>query len=110
MALDKRSQVSLTLNHGLIRLNISSKYYKFGLNIYRKNKHFKIFPIGIRNQIRPCHKLGQGQPRFIICAILVGPTSQCYIPSPKAIGILVPEMRIFEGFLPYIGMVAILVM
>ena len=29
----------------------------------------------IRNQIWPCHKVGQGQPRFIICANLVGPTS-----------------------------------
>ena len=29
----------------------------------------------IRNQTWPCHKVGQGQPRFIICANLVGPTS-----------------------------------
>ena len=27
------------------------------------------------NQICSCHKVGQGQPRFIICANLVGPTS-----------------------------------
>ena len=29
----------------------------------------------IRNQICPCHNVGQGQPRFIICADLLGPTS-----------------------------------
>ena len=29
----------------------------------------------IRNQVWPCHKVGQGQPRLIICANLVGPTS-----------------------------------
>ena len=36
-------------------------------------------------------KKSQGQPRFINCAKLVGPTPQCYIPSPTAIGLLVPE-------------------
>ena len=29
----------------------------------------------IRKQIRPCHNVGQGQPRLIICANLVGATS-----------------------------------
>ena len=29
----------------------------------------------IRNQIWPCRKKDQGQPRFIICANLVGPSS-----------------------------------
>ena len=47
MALDKRSQVSLTFgtykSHCLIRLNISLKYYDFGLNSYRKNI-FQDFP------------------------------------------------------------------
>ena len=40
---------------------------------------------------------------------MMGP-SQCYIPSHKVIGPLVPEKKIFEGFLPYMGMSAILVM
>ena len=31
-------------------------------------------------------------------------------PSPKAICLLVPEKKTFKGFLPYMGMVAILVM
>ena len=60
----------------------------------------------IRNQIWPCHKVGHGQPRFIICA---DPHPQCYIPSPKAIVLLVTEKKIFKGFLPYMGVVAILV-
>ena len=39
-----------------------------------------------------------------------GPQPKCYIPSPKAIGLLNPEKMIFKEFLPYMGMVAILVM
>ena len=34
----------------------------------------------------------------------------CYIPSFMEIGLPVPEKKIFERFLPYMGMVAILVM
>ena len=41
-----------------------------------ENNNSRFFPYKwIRNQIWPCHKVGQGQPRFIICANLVGPTS-----------------------------------
>ena len=40
---------------------------------------------------------------------LLDPCPQCCIPSPKAIGPLGPE-KIFEGFLPYLGMAATLVM
>ena len=37
----------------------------------------RLFPYTcIRKQILPSHKVGQGQHRFIICANLVGPTSQ----------------------------------
>ena len=39
-----------------------------------------------------------------------GPHPHCYIPSPKAIGLLVQEKEIFKGFLPYMGIKAILVM
>ena len=35
---------------------------------------------------------------------------RCYIPSFVEIGPPVPEKKIFEGFLPYMGMAAILVM
>ena len=63
-------------NCGLIRLNISCKYYDFGLHSYWKKNISRLFPYQcIRNQIWPGHKVGQGQPRFIICANLVGPTS-----------------------------------
>ena len=34
----------------------------------------------------------------------------CYIPSFVEIDLLVPVKKIFEGFLPYMGMAAILVM
>ena len=39
----------------------------------------------------------------------MGPRLQCYIPSHKVIGPLVLE-KIFEGFLPYMGVAAILAM
>ena len=44
---------------------------------------------------------------------IMGPRPQCYIPSHKVIGPLVHEKKIFERFLPflpYMGVVAILVM
>ena len=40
----------------------------------------------------------------------MGPSSKCYIPSHKVAGPLVLEKKISEGFLPYMGMAAILVM
>ena len=40
----------------------------------------------------------------------MGLKPQCYIPRPKVIGPLVLEKKIFEGFLPYMGVVATLVM
>ena len=40
----------------------------------------------------------------------MGWSPRCYIPSYEKIGLLVPEKKIFEGFLPFMGLVAILVM
>ena len=41
--------------------------------------------------------------------IMIGWRPQCYIPSFVEIGPPVPEKKIFEGFLPYMGVAAILV-
>ena len=41
---------------------------------------------------------------------MMGRSPRCYIPSFVKIGPLVLEKKIFEGFLPYMGMAAILVM
>ena len=41
---------------------------------------------------------------------MMGWSPQCYIPSFVEIGLPVPEKKIFKGFLPYVGMVAIVVM
>ena len=41
---------------------------------------------------------------------MMGWSPGCYIPSFVEIGPPVPEKKIFEGFLPYMGVVAILVM
>ena len=40
----------------------------------------------------------------------MGWSVRCYIPSFVEIGLPVPEKKIFKGFLPYMGMAAILVM
>ena len=51
MALDKRSQVSLTFGTYINQLNISHKYYDFGLNSYRKmniSRFFHINALGIK--------------------------------------------------------------
>ena len=39
---------------------------------------------------------------------MIGRSPQCYIPAFVKIGPPVLEKKIFEGFLPYMGMVAIL--
>ena len=41
---------------------------------------------------------------------MMGWSPGCYIPSYVEIGPPVPEKKIFEEFLPYMGVVAILVM
>ena len=41
---------------------------------------------------------------------MMGRNPQCYIPILVEIRPLGPEKKIFEGFLPYMGVVAILVM
>ena len=41
---------------------------------------------------------------------MMGWSPQCYIPSFVEIGLPVPEKKIFKGFLPYVGMVAVVVM
>ena len=41
---------------------------------------------------------------------MMGWSPRCYIPSFVEIGLSVPEKKIFKGFLPYMGMAAILVM
>ena len=63
----------------------------------------------IIHQIRPRCEIGQRQPRVIFEQIMMGPSGQCFIPSFTAIDPLVPEKKIFERFLPYMGMAAILV-
>ena len=41
---------------------------------------------------------------------MIGWSPRCYIPSFVEIGLPVPEKKIFKGFLPYVGMAAIMVM
>ena len=80
-ALDKWSQVSLTFG----------TYVK---PLSHKVKHFS--DVCIRNQIWPCHKIGQGQARFIICAKLVKTTSPML--HSKSKGHLFQRIKYLKGF------------
>ena len=48
-------------------------------------------------------------PRSSLEQTMMGWSPQCYIQSFEEIGPPVPEKEIFEGFLPYMGLAAILV-
>ena len=64
----------------------------------------------IRDKIWPCCKVVKINLGSSFEQTIMGPSPQCYILSHKVIGPLVLEKKIFEGFLPYMGVVAILVM
>ena len=55
-------------------------------------------------------EVGQCQPRFIICANLVGPTSLMLHTKSQGHWPFGSTEKIFKGFLPYVGVVVILVM
>ena len=55
-------------------------------------------------------KIGQDHSRFIICENLVRSTSPMLHTKYQGLWPLVPEKKIFKGFIPYMGMAAILVM
>ena len=79
-------------------------------NSFWKIHCFTFFPYkSIRDQILPCHKTGQGQPRVIIWANLVvleHPRMHTKIQGHWPFG----GKEGFFRFLPYMGMAAILVM
>ena len=60
-------------------------------------------------KIWPCRKIGRGQPKVVIWTNYDWQETRSYIPSFVEFGLPVPE-KIFEGFLPYMGVEAILVM
>ena len=66
---------------------------------------FKVLPIGV--YVKKLTFLLNMSSFF---QTLLGPCHQCCILSPRAIVPLVPERKIFKGFLPYMGVVAILIM
>ena len=93
-----------------MRVNISRKHYDFRLNSNRKNEHFKIFPIKMHSESNViCHKVGRGQPRKIIGANLVGPTSPMLHTKSQGHWPFGSRRRYLKG-LTYMGVVAILVM
>ena len=59
----------------------------------------------IKNQTGIAVKKVKVNPDSLLCKL-----GRAHIPSPNAIGLLVPEKENFKGFLPYMGMAAILVM
>ena len=59
-------------------------------------------------KIWPFHKKVRVNLRSSFFETLLGPCPQWCIPSPRAIGPLVLEKKIFKGFLPFMGVTAIL--
>ena len=79
------------------------------LSSFFKISYLSIFPYkSIREQSWPCYKIGQGQLGIVIWTNFIWPSHWCCIPNWKVISLLISE-KIFEGFLPYMGMAAILV-
>ena len=74
----------------LVKLPKGMHIYDFRLNSYRKLNSLRfsnINALGIKYHLAVIK--GQDQPRFTICANLVGHTSHYIcIPTPKAIGLL----------------------
>ena len=92
-------------------LSLQSSVARFYDNSFWKIHCFTFFPYkSIRDQIWPCCKIGQGQSRVIIWANLLGldhPMMHTKIQGHQPFGSGVED---FLRFLPYMGMVAILVM
>ena len=71
-----------------------------------------VFPFSYRKacyQILPCRKKVKVTPGSSFEQTLMGSSPRCYIPIFVEIGPPVPEKKLLEGFLPYMGMAAILV-
>ena len=79
----------------LSRFNISCKYYDFHLNSYRNMNILRFFQYKyIRNETGIAVKKVEVNPDSSFEQTWWGPHSQCYKPSPKAIGLLVPDKEI----------------
>ena len=83
--------------------------YGLGRIFWTLSYAFSLFLIRLCDQIWPWPKIGQGHPRVTIMQFMMALRPRCYIPSFMQIRPAVPE-KIFKGFLPYVGMAAILVM
>ena len=97
--------------HVLIKLNASTNFDIIGYNSFWNIHCFTFFPYkSIREQIWPCRKIGQGQPRVIIwtnLVVLVHPMLHTKFQGHQPFG---SGEEDFLRFLPYMSMAAILVM
>ena len=85
--------------HVLIKLTASTNFYIIDYNSYWKINCFNFFPYkSIGDQIWPCHKIGQGQPRGIIwtnCVALEYSMLPYQVSRSSAFQF---QRRIFKGF------------
>ena len=88
----------IVINHQvLIFSTISINFHLTGFNSFLEIYSLSIFPYkNIRNQIWPCCKIGEGQPRVIIWIDWEYSSNQCRIPSLKFICLLVPEKKVLK--------------
>ena len=96
-------------DHDLQYLHSCIKSISFRLQaaIVSEKSTFSLFPI---TKFELGVKYVKVNPGSSFVQTIIGRSSRCYILSFIEIGLLVLEKKIFEGFLPYMGLAAILVM
>ena len=101
----------LTQLHKLIKLNASSNFETQGCNSFQKMNSFHFFPYkSLCDQIWPWRKIGQGQPRVIIWTTLVVLPYLMLHTKFQGHSSTGSGEEDFLRFLPYMGMVAMMVM
>ena len=106
-----RNDIDLQYSHTFMN-SISCLYLptfrSHGSIVSEKNPLFSLFPT--EKPKFPNLTLGQGHSTVSFEQTMMGRSPRCYIPGFVEIGPPLPEKKIFEGYLPYMGMAAILVM
>ena len=107
--------MTLTFNIHVASLNhlvqCSYQLWGHGCNRFLKINNFHLLPYKcLSDQTWPWRKIAQGQARVLIEINITGWHSKSYIPSFYCNRPLVLEKKISEGFLPYMGVGALMVM
>ena len=114
MTLGQGQGITLTLNtHVVSFTHLAHCIYQFSEHRLQVSEKYKVLTFSntkvYANKFDLRLKWIEGIQVSSFEQTMIGSSPQCYILSFMTIGLLVRE-KIFEGFLPYMGMAAILVM